>query len=165
MWLQVSGYQLQHDSLWTGKEVYGPRTTTHSVQCPASTTGHRRAWREEEKQGKYTIPLLQHSYILQLLSALGTSWAWTGVRSLTLKTAVFQNTCSISPAPQRNTLYPVSHSERRYARISHVENCPLVCLEPGSHYCKSDGSYSKSQLPPPPASRLLRMWQASAYPK
>lgn len=63
------------------------------------------------------------------------------------------NTWPIFPEPQRNTLYSACNSERHWRTIS-------SCLDLCSHYRKSDGLYSKSQL----AStlyKLLRMWGAS----
>lgn len=138
----------------TEEEVYCLGWRTHSVQHPVSTTGHKPTSKEEEKQGKYMISSLQHSHSFQLLSALGISWVWGGVHSLTLNTVLFQTLGPSSLNPRETPC--TQHAIQKGTERRTISSCLDLC----SHYRKSDGLYSKSQL----AStlyKLLRMWGAS----
>lgn len=139
----------------TEEEVYCLRWRTHSVQHPVSTTGHRQTSKEEEKQGKYTISSLPHSHSYQLLSALGISWAWGGVHSLTLNTVLFQilGPSSLHPRETCCTRYAIQKGTEQRTISSCLFRLGLLLLQIWWFVLtKSDGIH---------VYKLLRMWWAS----
>lgn len=144
MWFQVFKYQLQCDPVWIQRKrctAWDGKLVQSNFLFPSQgNTKGRRNTREIHE-----IPPLQHSHSLQLLLALGISWAWGGCWLPNSQHSPLPNTWPISPAPQRNTLYPACHLERHR---SHP--LPCDCSKNHhllfSHYHKSDGLYSKKPV-------------------